>query len=239
MEMRKAGKVASKILVELRKIIKEGVTGIDINAFAERFISKHYPAFNLSSKGYHGFPASLCVSINEEIIHGIPSQKEIKNGDLVKVDLVVDYKGWFADTAVTYIVGKVGPDEKRLVETTKGALYEAIKAARPGNTTGDLGYIIQNYIEKEGFSVMKKYCGHGIGKKMHMEPSVPNYGKKGEGEILSDGMAIAIEPMTFMGKADIEVADDGWTVKSKDNSLTAHFEHTVLITKNKPLIITG
>jgi len=238
MEIRKAGKIASKILVKLRKIIKEGITGVDINAFAERFINRHYPESNLSSKGYNGFPASLCVSINEEIIHGIPSQRIIKQGDLVKVDLVVDYKGWFADTAMTYIVGKVGPDKRRLVEITRGALYEAIKVARPGNTTGDLGYIIQNCVEKEGFTVMEKYHGHGIGRKMHMEPAIPNFGKRGEGEILREGTAIAIETMVFMGRSDIEIADDGWTVKSKDNSLTAHFEHTVLITKNKPLIVT-
>ena len=237
-EMRKAGKAASNILVKLRKVIKEGITGLDINAFAEGFIDRYYSGFNLSSKGYGGFPASLCVSINEGIIHGIPSQRVIKNGDLVKVDIVVDYKGWFADTAATYIVGKISLAEKKLVLTTRKALYEAIKASKPGNTTGDLGYIVQNCIEKEGFSVMKKFCGHGIGREMHTEPAVPNFGKRGEGQILKEGMAIAIEPMSFMGKSDIEVAADGWTVKSKDNSMTAHFEHTVLITKNKPLIIT-
>ena len=157
-EMRKAGKVASNILVKLRKIIKEGITGLDINAFAEGFIDRYYPEFNLSSKGYSGFPASLCVSINEGIIHGIPSRRVIKNGDLVKVDIVVDYKGWFADTAATYIVGKVSLAEKSLVQTTRKALYEAIKAAKPGNTIGDLGYIVQNCIEKEGFLVIKTVC---------------------------------------------------------------------------------
>ncbi len=238
-EMRKAGKAASNILVKLRKVIKEGITGLDINAFAEGFIDRYYPGFNLSSKGYNGFPASLCVSINEGIIHGIPSQRVIKNGDLVKVDIVVDYKGWFADTAATYIVGKISLAEKKLVLTTRKALYEAIKASKPGNTTGDLGYIVQNCIEKEGFSVMKKFCGHGIGREMHTEPAVPNFGKRGEGQILKEGMAIAIEPMAFMGKFDIEIAADGWTIKSKDNSMTAHFEHTVLITNNKPLIITN
>jgi len=238
-EMRKAGKAASNILVKLRKVIKEGITGLDINAFAEGFIDRYYPGFNLSSKGYNGFPASLCVSINEGIIHGIPSQRVIKNGDLVKVDIVVDYKGWFADTAATYMVGKVSLAEKRLVQTTRKALYKAIKAAKPGNTIGDLGYIVQNCIEKEGFSVMKKFCGHGIGREMHTEPVVPNFGKRGEGQILKEGIAIAIEPMAFMGRADVEIANDGWTVKSKDNSMTAHFEHTVLITKNSPLIITN
>ena len=238
-EMRKAGKAASRILFELRKIIKQGITGIDINNFAEDFVSRYYPGFNLSSKGYNGFPASLCVSVNEEIIHGIPSQRIIKNGDLVKVDIVVDHQGWFADTAMTYMVGRVSPEAKKLVKTTRAALYKAIKAARPGNTTGDLGYIIQNCVEKEGFSVMKKFCGHGIGREMHMEPAIPNYGKKGEGQKLIEGMAVAIETMVFMGNSDIKITDERWTVKAKDNSLTAHFEHTVLITKNRPVIITN
>ena len=237
--MKKAGKVASRILLELQKIIKPGITGVDINNFAEDFISRYYPGFHLSSKGYNGFPASLCVSVNEEIVHGVPSQKIIKNGDLVTVDIVVDYQGWFADTAMTYMVGRVSPEAKKLVETTKLALYKAIKMARPGNTVGDLGYIIQNCVEKEDLSVMKKFCGHGIGREMHMEPAIPNFGKKGEGKKLKEEMSIAIETMVFMGKSDIEIADDGWTVKSKDNSLTAHFEHTVLITKHRPVIITN
>ena len=237
--MKKAGKVASRILLELQKIIKQGITGVDINNFAEDFISRYYPGFHLSSKGYNGFPASLCVSVNEAIVHGIPSQRTIKNGDLVTVDIVVDYQGWFADTAMTYMVGRVSPEAKKLVETTKLALYKAIKMARPGNTVGDLGYIIQNCVEKEDLSVMKKFCGHGIGREMHMEPAIPNFGKKGEGKKLKEEMSIAIETMVFMGKSDIEIADDGWTVKSKDNSLTAHFEHTVLITKHRPVIITN
>jgi len=237
-EIKKAGRVASRILIELGSVIKEGITGIDINNFAEDFMSRYYSDFNLSSKGYHGFPASLCVSVNEGIIHGIPSERIIRNGDLVTVDIVVDHQGWFADTAMTYMVGNVSSQAKKLVETTRNALYKAIEAAKQGNTTGDLGYIIQNYVGKEGFSVIKEFGGHGIGREMHMDPSIPNFGRRGAGVKLIEGMMIAIETMVFAGKSDIEIADDGWTVKSKDNSLTAHFEHTVLITKNKPLIIT-
>jgi len=237
--MRKPGKAAAKILSKLGKVVRAEATGNDINAFIENFMRERYPGYNLSSKGYNGFPASSCISINEEIVHGVPSNRRLKNGDLVKVDIVIDYKGWYADTAATYIVGKAGSDEKRLINTTRKALFEGIKAAKPGNTTGDIGYIIQNYVEKEGFSVMRKYCGHGIGREMHMKPQVPNYGRRGEGEVLEEGMAIAIEPMVFMGKPDFEVADDGWTALSKDRSMTAHFEHTVLITENKPVIITG
>ncbi|MCD4780701.1 MAG: type I methionyl aminopeptidase [Candidatus Omnitrophica bacterium] len=238
-EIKKAGRVASRILAELGSVIKEGITGIDINNFTEDFVSRYYPDFNLSSRGYNGFPASLCVSVNEGIIHGIPSKRIIKNGDLVKVDIVVDHQGWFADTAMTYMVGNVSLEAKKLVKTTRSALYEAIEAAKQGNTTGDLGYIIQNCVRKRGFSVIKEFGGHGIGKEMHMEPFIPNFGKRGEGSKLIEGMIVAIETMVFAGKSDIEIADDGWTVKSKDNSLTAHFEHTVLITKNKPVIITN
>jgi len=237
-EIKKSGRVASRILTELGNVIKEGITGIEINNFVEDYMSRYYSDFNLSSKGYNGFPASLCVSVNEEIIHGIPSKRIIKNGDLVKVDLVVDHQGWFADTAMTYMVGNVSLQAKKLVKITRNALYKAIEAAKQGNTTGDLGYIIQNYVGKEGFSVIKEFGGHGIGREMHMDPSIPNFGKRGAGVKLIEGMIIAIETMVFAGKSDIEIADDGWTVKSKDNSLTAHFEHTVLITKNKPVIIT-
>ncbi len=236
--MREAGKIASKILSELSGVIKEGITGIYLNNFAENFIKQYYPDFNLSSKGYQGFPASLCVSVNEEIIHGIPSKRIIKNGDLVKVDIVVDHQGWFADTAMTYMVGNVSPQSKKLVKTTQNALFEAVNAAKVGNTIGDLGYLIHDCAAREGFSIIKEFGGHGIGREMHMEPSIPNFGRRGEGLKLEEGMTLAIEAMVFAGKSDIKIADDGWTVKSKDNSMTAHFEHTVLITKNNPVIIT-
>ncbi|MGM0441951.1 MAG: type I methionyl aminopeptidase [Elusimicrobiota bacterium] len=237
--MRRPGKVAYQIFKKLPGIIEVGITGEDINDFIEKFVEKNYPEYNLSSKGYSGFPASACISINEGIVHGIPSERVIEDGDLVKVDIVLDKDGWYADTAKTYMVGNPSPDKKSLVKSTREALYKAIKAAKPGNTVGGLGYIIQNYIESRGFSVMRKYCGHGIGREMHMPPQVPNYGKKGTGPELKPGMAIAIEPMAFMGNSDIEVADDGWSVKSKDNSPTAHFEHTILITETDPVIITG
>jgi len=236
--MRKPGKAASQVLKELRTRIREGVTGNDINTFIETFIRQKYPGYRLSSKGYNSFPASSCVSINDGIVHGVPSDRVIRNGDLVKVDIVVDYRGWYADTAATYIAGEKDPEKERLVQTTREALYEAIQKAVPGRTTGDIGYVIQRYIKREGFSVMKDYCGHGIGRSMHTDPQVPNYGKPGEGVFLREGMAIAIEPMAFMGKSDVTVADDGWTVIAVDHSLTAHFEHTVLITGHGPVIIT-
>jgi methionyl aminopeptidase len=236
--MRRPGKAASQILRALRTKIREGITGIDINNFIETLIKKRYPQYRLSSKGYNGFPASSCISINDGIVHGIPSDRKINNGDLVKVDIVLDYKGWYADTAMTYIVGHAGPDETRMVRVVREALDKAIQAAVPGNTIGDIGYIVQTHIETEGFSVMRDYCGHGIGRKMHLPPNVPNFGIKGEGQALKKGMAIAIEPMAFMGKPDVHTAQDGWTVVSNDHSLTAHFEHTVLIMSGDPVVIT-
>ncbi len=234
-----AGRVAHNLLDEIGTIIRYGISTEDINNHAETVISGCYPECTLACKNYKGFPKSICTSINEEIIHGIPSsEKNITNWDLVKVDLVVEYQGWYADTARTFIVGKGNKLSRKLVKTTRKALYEAIKIARPGSTTGDIGYLIQQYANKAGFSVMKKYGGHGIGTKIHTNPFIPCYGTKGSGETLKEGMIITIEPMLFVGNSDIETGKDGWTVKSKDNSLTAHFEHTILITKNKPLIIT-
>ena len=236
--MRKPGKAASRIMRMLRTGIREGMTGHDINDLIENIIERNYPGYRLSSKGYNGFPASSCISVNDGIVHGIPSDRVIQNGDLVKVDIVVDYRGWYADTARTFIVGETKPEGQKLVRTTEEALYKSIQEAVPGKTTGDIGYVVQKYIEKEGFSVMTDYCGHGIGRSMHTDPQVPNYGKRGRGVLLREGMAIAIEPMAFTGASDIAVADDGWTVVAIDHSLTAHFEHTVLITGQGPVIIT-
>ncbi len=236
--LKKAGYALSLILRKLKRFIKPGVTGLDIDDFAVNFLKDNFPGYNLSSKGYGGFPKSVCVSFNENIIHGIPSEKKIKNGDTIKVDIVVEYKGWHADSARTYIVGKVSPDEKKLVKTTKKALDQAIKVAKAGNTTGDIGYIVQKIIEGQGFSVMRRYCGHGLGRKMHQEPSIPNFGSPGEGTELKEGMVIAIEPMAFLGNYQVEVGENGWDVYAKDKSQTAHFEHTLLVRKRKSLVIT-
>jgi methionyl aminopeptidase len=236
--LKKSGHALSLILKKLKKFIKPGITGLDINNFAEEFLKNNFPDYNLSSKGYGGFPESVCVSFNDNIIHGIPSEKEVKNGDIIKVDIVVDYKGWHADSAYSYIVGKVSKEEKKLVKITKKALDEAIKVARVGNTIGDIGYTVQNVIESQGFSVMRKYCGHGLGKAMHEPPSIPNFGIPGEGAKLEEGMIIAIEPMAFTGSHEVEVAANGWDVYAKDKSQTAHFEHTLLIRKSRPVVIT-
>jgi len=234
----KAGKVASLILRKLKKIITIGIKTKDIALFAENFILQNYPDYKLACKGYQSFPSFLCVSVNDEIVHGVPSDRIVKEGDVIKVDLVIEYNGWYADTAKTYIIGKTNKTTRRLVKTTYNALINAIKQTKPGNTIGDISYAIQSISESKGFSVMREYSGHGIGKDIHLPPKIPCFGNRGEGEKLKEGMILAIEPMLFMNKPDIEIDKDGWTVKSKDKGLTAHFEHTIMITKNKPIIIT-
>ncbi|MBF0494452.1 MAG: type I methionyl aminopeptidase [Candidatus Omnitrophica bacterium] len=234
-----AGKAAAEILSLLESFIAAGRTGLDINRFIENHVEKYYPGYTLPCKGYGGFPAASCVSINNCIVHGVPDSRIIRNGDLVKVDIVVEMGGWYADSARTYIVGEVPPDVKRLVEVTQKALYVAIAESRPGKRTGDVGYVTQAYVEKEGFSVMRKYCGHGIGQSMHAEPSVPNYGRRGEGPEIKEGMILAVEPMVFMGKHEIKIGPDKWSVLAEDGAMTAHFEHTILVTKGDPVIITA
>ena len=233
-----AGQVLHLLLDEIGKMLKPGIDGNDINSFAEDCINNYSNGCTLACKGYQGFPASLCVSVNEEIVHGVPSNKIFKDGDIVKVDIVIEYNGWFADSARTFLVGKGTKQSQQLIKTTKQCLYKAIKVARIGNTTGDIGYVIQQHAIRNGFSVMKEYTGHGIGQVIHKEPSIPCFGVQKAGYKLKEGDIICIEPMLFIGKPDIERGKDEWNVKSKDNSLTAHFEHTVLITKNSPLILT-
>jgi len=233
-----AGQVLHLLMKEIENILKEGITENDINSFAEECINEYGLGCRLASKGYEGFPASLCVSTNDEIVHGVPSNRILKNGDLVKVDIVIEYNGWYADSAKTFIIGKGTKINKELVRVTKECLYKAIKIVKPGTTVGDIGYVVQQHAEKNGFSVMKRFGGHGIGTKIHQEPFIPCFGNKKEGFVLKEGMYICIEPMLFMGKEDIIMDSKGYNVKSKDGLLTAHFEHTILITKNSPLILT-
>ncbi len=186
-----------------------------------------------------GYPASLCVSVNEEVIHGIPSDKKvIQEGDLVSIDLGIKYKELFVDTAYTYIAGRGSKAAKKLVKASLRSLYEGIKRAKPQATVGDIGSAVQNFVEKQGFGVVRQFVGHGIGRKLHQYPEVPNFGLPGEGDKLEVGMAIAIEPMVTAGSFNVAIAGDGWTAKTRDGSLSAHFEHTVVITKKGPLILT-
>ncbi len=235
--MREAGKVAAVILKKLKRFIRPGISTKNIEEFFEREISK-YPGMEAAFKGFMDYPASCCISINEEIIHGIPSQRVVKEGDLVSVDLGIKYKGLFVDTAYTYIIGKATPLAKRLVEVTKKSLKQGIKQIKPGKRVGDVGSTIQSYVEKNGFSVIRRFVGHGIGRNLHLPPEIPNFGEEGEGAELQTGYVIAVEPMVSAGGFSVDILDDGWTAKTKDNSLAAHFEHTIAITKKGPWVLT-
>lgn len=235
--MRKSGRVAAYILKKLGRMIKPGISTRDIEVYFDHNLER-YPEMDAAFKGFNGYPASLCVSVNEEVIHGIPSDRKIKEGDMVSVDLGIEYKGLFVDTACTYLIGKTSLLQKQLRKVTFLALFEGIKKAKVGATIGDIGYTIQNFVENYGFSVIRKFVGHGIGRDLHLSPEVPNFGKQGEGEELREGMVLAIEPMVSAGNFEVEVLADGWTAKTKDNALTAHFEHTVAITNRGPKILT-
>jgi len=192
------------------------------------------PAF----KNYKGYPANICTSINEVVVHGIPSTRRLKEGDLLSVDAGVKYKDHYADAAVTIGIGKIGKEASNLLKITEDALYEGIEKARPGNRLTDISYSIQNLVESNSFNVVRAFVGHGIGTSIHEEPEIPNYGKPGNGPRLEAGMVLAIEPMVNAGTFDVEVLEDGWTVATKDRRLSAHFEHTIVIRKNGPEILT-
>lgn len=236
--MRKAGKVAASSLRKLKSFIKPGILTKEIEEFFEREISK-YPGMEAAFKGFMNYPASCCVSINEEVVHGIPSQRIIKEGDLVSVDLGIKYKGLFVDTAYTYIAGESTPLTKRLVEVTKKSLKQGIKQIQPGKKMGDLSSVIQKYVEENKFSVIRRFVGHGIGRSLHLPPEIPNFGQEDEGEELQAGYVLAVEPMVSAGDFEVDILDDGWTAKTKDGSLAAHFEHTIAITKKGPWILTS
>ena len=235
--MRKAGSITATILDEMVKMVAPGITTADLNKYAESRCKDMSvkPAF----KGYHGFPASVCISINNEVVHGIPSTKcVIKDGDLVSLDFGVIFDGYYGDTARTVAVGKVTPEASALMEAAEGSLYAGIEQARVGNRLFDISHAIQNFVETRRFSVVREFVGHGIGRQLHEEPQVPNFGPKGKGIPLREGMIIAIEPMVNVGGCAVEVLKDGWTAVTKDGSLSAHFEHTVLIKDGDPEILT-
>lgn len=235
--MRKASQMVAKVLQELKERVKPGKTTMELNRYAEHRIKElgGKPAF----KGYRGFPECLCVSINDEVVHGIPSSvRRIQDGDLVSLDFAAFYEGYCGDAAITVPVGEVSEDAKSLMRVTQAALYEGIAQGRTGGRLGDVSSAIQRYVEKEGFSVVREMVGHGIGKKMHEEPHVPNFGEPGTGPELKSGMTLAIEPMVNAGSYQIKFMEDGWTVKTVDGSLSAHFEHTIVVTANGPEILT-
>lgn len=234
--IKEGGKILASVIKELEKMAKPGVKTIDLDRAAEALILScgAKPAF----KGYLDFPYSLCVSLNENVVHGFPSDYVLKDGDILKLDLGVLYKGFNTDMAVTVPIGKISFEAKRLINVTKKALRLGIKKAKVGNTIGDIGNTIQRFVEDQKFGVIRDLCGHGIGKEVHEDPKVPNFGKRGEGEKLIEGMVICIEPMVSMGDYNIKKSSDGYGYATKDNSLAAHFEHTIAITNSGPKILT-
>jgi len=235
--MREAGMLNYLTHEEIRKHIRAGVKTKDLDKVARDFISSHNAT--LSCLNYEGYPASICVSINDEVVHGIPSSRRLANGDIVSIDFTVRLNGYESDSARTYIVGEVPKEVKALVENTKNALYEGIKQVRPGARIGDISNAIETFANMHGLSVVEELVGHGIGTEMHEDPDVPNFGAKGKGPVLKEGMVIAIEPMLNLGKKDVCMLDDDWTIVTEDGSPSAHFEHTVAVTKNGYKILTG
>jgi len=235
-KMAAAGRVLARCHSMLRAKARAGVTTGELDAAAESFIRSQgaEPAF----KGYRGFPGSICASPNSMVVHGIPGPYSLSRGDILSIDIGVILDGWVADAAVTVPIGNVTPIAKRLLATTRASLFDAVEQCRPGNHLGDVGHAVQQRVESEGFSVVRQLVGHGIGRDMHEEPQIPNYGDPGTGPLLEEGMVLAVEPMVNAGNHPIRVASDNWSVYSEDGSLAAHFEHTVAITADGPQILT-
>ena len=234
--IRTGSTILKTVLNELENTIKPGLRTIELDQIAERLIRKQkaIPAF----KNYHGFPAHICVSLNDEVVHGIPSERKLVEGDIVSIDAGVKYEGYYTDAARTWPVGNVHKEALRLIDVTRESFFEGIHAIKTGSRLGDLSYAIQKYIEDNGFSVVRDYVGHGIGRHMHEEPQIPNFGKKGTGPLLEAGMTLAIEPMVNMGTWKVSILDNQWTVVTNDHSLSAHYENTISIGENNVEVLT-
>lgn len=235
--MRKACQISAEALQLAGEAVRPGITTYEIDQIAYRYIKKQGAEPNFLN--YNGFPATACISINDEVIHGIPSKKRVlMEGDIVSIDLGAKVNGYNGDNAATFACGTISDEAKRLCDTTRESLYKGIEQAVAGNRIGDIAFAIQSYCEERGFSVVREYTGHGVGTHLHEDPSVPNYGTAGRGQRLLPGMTIAIEPMINLGSKAIKCLPDGWTVKTLDGKLSAHFEHTIAITKGEPIILT-
>jgi methionyl aminopeptidase len=235
-KMSASGKLVAEILSEIRSRIKPGVTTQELDLLATRLSikKKARPAF----KGYHGFPFSLCVSVNEEVVHGFPSGRRLLDGDIVSLDFGVCLDGYYGDAAFTQAVGRVSPQAERLIDVTREALFKGLEQVRAGKRLGDVSSAVQQHVEGHRFSVVRQFVGHGIGKALHEDPQIPNFGESGRGILLKPGMVLAVEPMVNAGESEVEIKADGWTAVTKDRSLSAHFEHTVAITENGCRILT-
>ncbi len=235
--MREACRISAEALRLVGLAVEPGVTTAELDRIAEKYILSQGAVPNF--KGYEGYPATACISINNEVIHGIPSKnRRVEAGDIVSIDLGAKFDGYHGDNAATFACGDISEEAKRLMDATRESLYEGIAAAVSGGRLGDIGHAIQQYVEKRGFSVVRQFVGHGIGTSLHEAPEVPNYGTPGRGIRLMPGMTLAIEPMVNFGKSEVKIMPDGWTVLTKDGSLSAHFEHTIVITPDGPQILT-
>ncbi len=235
--MRQGGRILAGVVEMLGELVRPGLSTLEIDEEVEAFITRRgaRPAF----KGYRGFPATVCVSINEEIVHGIPSaHRRLKEGDIVGLDLGCIVEGYYADCAVTVPIGEVPPAVQKLLDVTRESLELALAECRPGRRLGDVSHTVQRHVEAHGLSVVRAFVGHGIGRALHEDPQVPNFGEPGRGPVLRPGMVLAIEPMVTMGSWEVKILDDGWTAVTQDGSLAAHFEHTVAVTENEPDVLT-
>ena len=235
--LRDAGRILSSVIHEVTCSLKSGMTTREVDRKAEDLIlaQKVTPAF----KGYRGFPGCVCVSVNEQVVHGIPGDRVLIDGDIVSLDAGIIHRGYYSDTAVTVAIGKIRPELQKLMEVTRESLYQGIAQARLGNHLSDISHAVQKYVEAHRFSVVKEFVGHGIGKNLHEDPEIPNFGAPHQGPVLREGMVFAIEPMVNLGEAPTRILDDGWTVVTKDGKPSAHFEHSVVIGRDGPEILTG
>jgi methionyl aminopeptidase len=239
--MREIGRATAEILLELREKARAGITTGELDQCAAKALEKRglkSPFLGYAPGGVAPYPAVLCASVNEEIVHGIPGSRELREGDIISLDFGVEHRGWHGDSAVTIAIGEIDPEARKLVETTKDSLLKGIEQMVPGKRLSDIGHAVQGRAEKEGYGVVRQFVGHGIGRQMHEPPQVPNYGRPGRGPRLREGMVFAIEPMVNMGTEKVRVLKDEWTAVTADGSLSAHFEHTVLITESGPEILT-
>lgn len=236
-KMRRAGVIVAETLRALRKMVTPGVSTLELDAYAEKTIRSAgaYPTF----KGYRGFPASICASVNDEVVHGIPSTRQLREGDIIKIDCGATLDGYVGDAAITVSVGNVNPEIEKLMQVTRDSLFCAVRQMVPGNRLYDVSYAVQKHVEENGFSVVRDFCGHGIGQRMHEDPQVPNYGRPGTGLKLKEGLVLAIEPMVNVGTHEVNILPDGWTVKTKDGKPSCHFEHTIAVTEDGPVVLTA
>lgn len=235
-KMRRSNRIVAEILGEIKVACRPGVKTRELDELAQVLLNRY--GARSAFKGYNGYPAVLCTSVNEEVVHGIPSERVLKEGDILSLDFGVVYEDYFGDSAITVPIGKITPEAERLLRVTEEALYLAVEQARPGNHVSDISATIQARVESEGFSVVRDFVGHGIGKYMHERPQIPNFGVPGRGVRLKPGMTLAIEPMINAGGFEVEVLEDGWTAITRDRSLSAHFEHSVAVTENGPVILS-